>query len=295
MRHSILIMLLFTVCISKAQTVINLYPDKAPGSEHWNWEERKILTDTIHQWHTVYNVTNPTLTVYAPEKALSNGTSVIICPGGGFHHLAINKEGIAVAKWLNSLGVTAFVFKYRLVKSEFDASGKAIRFSTANRKRFDSIIAPIVSFAIHDASKSIKYLRDNADKYNIKKDRIGIMGFSAGGTVATGTVFSPEGVGNRPDFVVPIYAFTDPLKQNTVPSDAPPAFILTAADDLLVPATSSTKLFNDWIASGKSAELHIYSKGGHGFGMQKKNLPVDGWIHRFQDWLDVQGYLNNTK
>lgn len=295
MKNRILIIFLLIAFISEAQNVISLYPDKAPGSEHWNWQEKKILTDTTHQWHTVYNVVEPTLTVYTPEKTLNNGTSVIICPGGGFHHLAINKEGTAVAKWLNSIGITAFVFKYRLVKSQFDASGKAIRFSTANRKRFDSIIAPIVSFAINDASKSIKYIRDNADKYNLKKDRIGIMGFSAGGTVATGTVYSPDGAGSRPNFVVPIYAFTDPLKEIEVPSDAPPAFIVAAADDLLVPATSSTKLFNDWVAAGKSAEMHIYSKGGHGFGMQKKSLPVDGWINRFQDWLDAHGYLNDTK
>lgn len=295
MKNKILIILLFTVFISRAQNVISLYPDKAPGSENWNWQEKKIVTDSINQWHTTYNVTKPTLTVYAPDKALNSGTAVIISPGGGFHHLAIDKEGRIVAKWLNSIGITAFVFKYRLVKTKFDASGKAIRFSADDRKKFDSIIAPVIKFAITDALKSIKYVRENSVQYNIDKNKIGIMGFSAGGTVAVGTVFSSEGIGNRPDFVMPIYAYTGPFKDIPVPSDAPPAFIVATTDDRLVPVTSSTKLFNDWIASGKSAELHVYAKGGHGFGMEKKNLPVDGWIDRLQDWLAVQGYLERTK
>ncbi|TRX11234.1 alpha/beta hydrolase [Flavobacterium gawalongense] len=291
MKNKILIILLFNIFISKAQNVLSLYRDKVPGSENWSWQEKEIISDPVNQLHTVYNVTKPTLMVYSPDKALNNGTTVIICPGGGFHHLAIDKEGTRIAKWLNSKGITAFVFKYRLVKTEFDTSGKEIPFSLDDRKKFDSIIVPVVSFAITDALIAIKYVREHAAEYAIEKNRIGIMGFSAGGAVATGTVFSPDGIGSRPDFVAAIYAYTDPFKEILVPSDAPPAFIAAATDDLLVPATSSTKLYNDWIAAGKSAELHIYSKGGHGFGMSKNNLPVDSWIDRFGDWLGLQGLL----
>lgn len=291
MKNKILIVLLFNVFISQAQNVLSLYPDKVPGSQNWGWQEKEIITDPVNQLRTIYNVTKPTLTVYSPKKALNNGTAVIICPGGGFHHLAIDKEGTKVAEWLNSKGITAFVFKYRLVKTEFDGAGKAIPFSVDNRKKFDSIIAPVVSFAVTDALRAIKYVREHAAAYAIEKNKIGIMGFSAGGAVATGSVFSPDGIGNRPDFVAAIYAYTDPSKEISVPTDAPPAFIVAASDDVLVLPGSSTRLYSSWMAAGKSAELHIYSKGGHGFGMSKNNLPVDSWIDRFGDWLVLQGLL----
>ncbi|TRX03754.1 alpha/beta hydrolase [Flavobacterium gawalongense] len=290
MKNKIIIILLFYTFISKAQNVLSLYPDKVPGSENWSWQEKEIISDPVNQLHTVYNVTKPTLTVYSPDKALNNGIAVIICPGGGFHHLAIDKEGTRVAKWLNSKRITAFVLKYRLVKTEFDNSGKEIPFSLDDRKKFDSIIAPVVSFAITDALVAIKYVREHVTIYKIGKDRIGIMGFSAGGGVAAGSVFNSDST-NRPNFLAAIYAYTGAIKQTTVPSNAPPLFIAAATDNLLVLPTSSTKLYNDWIAAGKSAELHIYSKGGHGFGMSKKNLPVDSWIDRFGDWLGLQGLL----
>ena len=278
-----IIILFFSAFVSNAQKVISLYPDKIPGSENWNWPE-KVTVAEDSQLRTVYNVTKPTLTVYTPSKASNNGTAVIICPGGGFHHLAFDKEGTMVAKWLNSKGITAFVLKYRLVKTDFDASGNEVKNSNEARKKFDSITAPVVAFAITDALVAVKYVRENAEAYKIEKNRIGIMGFSAGGTVASGAVFNADS-SNHPDFLGAIYAYTGALKNSSVPSDAPPAFIVAASDDQLVPAVSSTKLYNDWINAGKSAELHIYSKGGHGFGMVKKNLPVDSWIDCFGDWL----------
>jgi acetyl esterase/lipase len=125
----------------------------------------------------------------------------------------------------------------------------------------------------------------------VNPQRIGIIGFSAGGTVAASVAYNytPE---TRPDFAAPIYlAYNWTVKDKGVPSDAPPLFVLAATDDPLRLAPHSVDLYRDWTAAKKPAELHLYSKGGHGFGMRKQNLPVDGWIESFSDWLEVQGLL----
>lgn len=289
MKNTILILLLFSAFAANAQKVIPLYQGKAAGSENWNWNEKEMFSETF-QTKVVYNVSQPTLTMYAPDKALANGTAMIVCPGGGFHTLSINSEGIEVAKWLNSKGITAFVLKYRLVKSETDDPVKELFPLFENRKKLDSINAPVVTLAIADGLAAIQYVRDHAAEYNIEKNKIGIIGFSAGGTVAAGTVYNSKG-NNRPDFAAPIYAYTGALKNTVVPADAPPLFIAAASDDQLGLAPNSVKTYSDWLAAGKSAELHIYSKGGHGFGMRKLNLPVESWIERFGDWLKLQDLL----
>jgi acetyl esterase/lipase len=289
MKNKILLVVLFIAVISNAQKTIPLYQGKASGSENWNWQEKEMFSE-IFQTQVVYNVSQPTLTMYAPNKALANGTAVIVCPGGGFHTLSINSEGIEVAKWLNSKGITAFVLKYRLVKSETDDPVKELFPLFENRKKLDSINAPVVTLAIADGLTAIQYVRDHAAEFNIEKNKIGIIGFSAGGTVVAGTVFNSKG-SNRPDFAAPIYAYTGALKNTAVPVDAPPLFIAAASDDQLGLAPNSVKTYSDWLVAGKSAELHMYSKGGHGFGMRKLNLPVDSWIDRFGEWLKLQGML----
>ena len=132
------------------------------------------------------------------------------------------------------------------------------------------------------------YVRKHAGELGVSPSRIGLMGFSAGGYVASGVAlaYTPE---TRPDFVAPIYAFVGGLKDKTAASDAPPMFIAAATDDGLVPG--SVQLYNQWLAAKKSVELHLYSKGGHGFGVRKQNLPSDLWIERFGDWLQMQGLL----
>lgn len=280
---------LFQIGTIQAQKVIPLYQGKAPGSENWNWQEKEMFSETF-QTQIVYNVTQPTLTMYAPDKALANGTAVIICPGGGFHTLSINSEGIDVAKWLNAKGITAFVLKYRLVKSETDDPVNEILPLFDNRKKLDSINAPVVPLAIADGLKAIEYVREHAAEYSIEKNRIGIIGFSAGGSVTLGTVFNAKG-NNRPDFAAPIYAYTGALKNTAVPDDAPPLFIAAASDDQLGLAPNSVETYSNWLKNGKSAELHVYSKGGHGFGMRKLDLPVESWIDRYGDWLKLQGML----
>lgn len=133
-------------------------------------------------------------------------------------------------------------------------------------------------------------VRRHAKEYGVNPDRIGIIGFSAGGTVVASVAYNytPD---TRPNFVAPIYLAYDWAIKGEVPADAPPMFILAATDDQIGLAPHSVRLYNDWTAAKKSAELHLLSKGGHGFGMRKQNLPSDRWIERFADWLDAQGLL----
>ena len=144
-----------------------------------------------------------------------------------------------------------------------------------------------------DGLAAIEYVRQHTADYGIDPKRIGIIGFSAGGTVAASVAFNYTPA-TRPDFVAPIYLSYDWTIKTTVPTDAPPLFALAATDDQLGLAPHSVRLYNDWTAAGKSAELHLYSQGGHGFGMRTQNLPSDRWIALFGDWLDVQGLLSNA-
>lgn len=271
--------------MTTAQTVIRLYEGAAPGSEGWQQHEQENFSKP---WQTevVFNVVNPTLTVVAPEPGTANGTGIVICPGGGFHALSINSEGFYVARWLAAKGVTCFVLKYRLVACQTDDPAQEM----TDKGAIDQAVAPIVPLAMADGLQAIAYVRRHAADYGIAPNRIGIIGFSAGGTVtaAVGYNYTPA---SRPDFVAPIYLQYEWAPHSTVPVDAPPLFLLAATDDGLGLAAHSVHLYNDWVAAGKSAELHLYSAGGHGFGMRTQNLPSDRWIELFADWLGVQGLL----
>jgi len=287
----ILSCLILSATFSFAQgTIILLYKGAAPGSESWNWDE---AIDTNNQFHSlnVYNVSKPSLMAFLPTKGTANGTAVIICPGGAFHTLSIENEGTNVAKQLSSRGVTAFVLKYRLVKCETnDPASEVVPLILHNPQKLDTINATVVPLAIQDGLTAIKYLREHAAEFGIDKHRIGIMGFSAGGTITLGATLSstPE---SRPDFIAPIYPYTKSVDLTNIPKDLPPLFVAAASDDQLGLAPLCTTLYGKWIASGNIAELHIYSKGGHGFGMKKQNLPVDTWYERFEDWLTLLGYM----
>ena len=270
------------------QKVIRLYDGAAPGSESWNWNEAE---NDKNMWQTkvVYNVTTPTLNVFLPEADKANGTAVIICPGGAFYALSINSEGYDVAKWLVKKGVTCFVLKYRLVHSLTDDPTAEVM-KLMGKPEFEEQTNKVIPLCIADGKAAIAYVRKHAAEYTISPDRIGIMGFSAGGTVTAAAAFNYTKE-NRPDFVAPVYPFFPSAMYVTVCNDAPPMFIAAASDDQLNLAPHSADLYNKWLASKKPVELHIYSKGGHGFGMRTQNLPSDKWIERFEDWLNVQGLL----
>ena len=274
------------------QKVIQLYSGPAPGSENWNWDEK---VNEKNMWNTkvVYNVSRPTLTVFTPDASVANGTAVIICPGGAFHALSINSEGFDVASWLVKKGIVCFVLKYRLAHSLTDDPVKEVM-DKSGKKEFNDENVAVIPLEIADGRTAIVYVRKHASEYKISPDRIGIIGFSAGGTVTASTAYNYTAE-NRPDFVAPIYAYMPEFLQSTVPNDAPPMFLAAATDDQLGLAPHSVDLYNKWVAAKHSAELHLYAKGGHGFGMRTQNIPTDTWIDRFADWLNAQGFLKSAK
>jgi len=273
---------------ASAQKPVRLYPADLPGSQNWKNPEKQYFSPI---WNTevVTNVSQPTLTVFAPDTGTANGTAVVICPGGAFFALSINSEGNDVAKWLAARGVTAFVLRYRLVPTGEDGV-KEVMTRITDRQKMEEATAAIIPLAISDGRAAVSYVRTHASEYGISPNRVGLMGFSAGGTVTAAVAFS-HAAESKPDFVAPIYAYMGAVKETEVPKDAAPMFVAAASDDQLGLAPESVSVYSKWLAARKPVELHMYSKGGHGFGMRKQTLPSDRWIERFGEWLQLQGFL----
>ena len=271
-----------------AQSTIRLYPGAAPGSETWSLPEATVA------WRfgpILTNVSQPTLTVYQPDPGTATGTAVIVCPGGAFHFLAMEDEGIKVGQWLRSRGITAFVLKYRVLQTTPEHLGSM--FGEDVKKNHEET-APVFPLAVADGKRAMAYVRGHAQEFGISPTRIGVLGFSAGAMLTISlTLTSPAEL--EPDFVAPLYTdVNDLMRPLTVPKWAPPAFIAMASDDDLGFAPLSADLYKEWLASGRSAELHAYAKGGHGFAMRRQGLPVDTWHDRFEDWLRFLGFLKRT-
>jgi len=272
-----------------AQDVIPLYPGAVPGSSPQDdYPEKQYFSKA---WNTdaVTNVTKPALMVFKPAVELKINTAVVICPGGGFMALSIASEGTDVAKYLAARGVTAFVLKYRLAHTGEDGTTE-FGALYADKPKFAAMMKEEEPKAVADGLAAVEYVRQHAAEYGISPDRVGIMGFSAGGfiTAEVALHYKPEG---RPAFVAPIYGGA--LGQDAaVPADAPPMFVAAATDDTLGLAPGSIALWQKWSAAHKSVELHMYAKGGHGFGMHPQGIPTDHWIDRFADWLQLEGFLN---
>ncbi len=268
--------------VTQAQEVIEL-PHEDAESIKWAKAEKEYFSDI---WTTavITNVSAPTLHVLRPPEGTSNGASVIVAPGGGFYALSIESEGNDVARWLADQGFTVFVLKYRLVPTGEDGVQEVSNVGD----RFGETIAPIVPLAIADGINAVSFVRTNADRFDLDPQRIGFMGFSAGGTVTLGvTVYSDSD--SRPDFIVPVYPAVSLLGPFDVPDNAPRMLVICASDDVLGLATESIDLYSAWHAKGVSAALHMYSQGDHGFGMRKQGLPSDTWIERFYDWSLAEG------
>ncbi len=273
-----------------AQKVIQLYNSKPKGSENWAWAEQTSVKN-IFNTEVVYNVVQPTITAYLPPKDLATGTAIVIAPGGAFHTLSINSEGVDVAKWLNSKGIAAFVLKYRVARSFTDDPVKELMGKMGNFKALDIENDTIIPLAMADGLTAMKYVRDHAKEMDIDRNKIGFMGFSAGGTLTMSVVYNATDE-NRPNFVAPIYAYEPAVIGSTPPSVKTPIFVAVAGDDQLGMMPMSINIYKKWFDAKHPAELHIYEKGGHGFGMRKQNLPTDTWYERFGEWLKLQGYLN---
>ncbi len=243
-------------------------------------------------WSTeiVTNVTVPTLTVYKPAAGSAiKDIGIIVCPGGGFMALSINSEGIDVAKWLNGRGVTAFVLKYRLAPTEGDAAEEFQRLWSTDKPKLNAILHNAIPLAIADGHTAVEYVKGHAAEFGLSPNKIGIMGFSAGGTVtaAAALQYSLE---SRPAFAAPIYPAVS-FPTQSVPEDAPPLFITAATNDNLGLGPDSVRLYQMWTTAHHAAELHMYVKGGHGFGMRFTGLPSEQWIDRFWDWLTLEEVL----
>ncbi len=278
---------LFTISLHAQQRVISLYNGTAPGSENWNWKEQEIHVD---YGTVIMAVSHPTITVFAPANP--NGTAVIIAPGGAFHALAFDHEGTEVASRLNAKGITAFVLKYRLVYDDpahpENAIGNLMR--TGNFRTLDSLNKPVIPLALQDGLEAMKYVRRHAAEYTIDPAKIGFMGFSAGGTLTMSVVYNATDE-SRPNFVAPIYPYETAIIGSAVPTATTPIFIAAASDDDLGLATHSVHIYLKWLEAKQPAELHMYEKGGHGFGTATKHLPVDSWMDRFTDWLAMHGLM----
>src|SRR6187455_1569774 len=289
MKNIVLVFLLFTLFGNTifCQKVIQLYNGKPPGSEKWNWDERQIKVDI---GTVLFDVSKPSITAYLPSNP--NGIAVIVAPGGAFHALAYDLEGTEVAKRLNAKGITAFVLKYRLVHDDPAHPENSIGnlMATQNFKKLDSLNAPVIPLALQDGITAVKYVRQHASEYKIDPNKIGFMGFSAGGTLTMSVVYSATD-DSRPNFIAPIYAYENAIIGSTVPSVKTPIFIAAASDDDLGLATHSVHIYLKWLEAGQPAELHMYEQGKHGFGTKNQGLPVDTWMDRFTEWLAMHGLI----
>lgn len=268
-----------------AQETIRLWPNGAPGS--MGPMSAQVATDRPPYGPIVRNVADPTLTVFAADPKIANGTAVIVAPGGGFHLLSIDNEGEGVARWLNSLGITAIVLRYRLLPTGDDFGAVMIR-RLMNFKSLEAAIVPLRPLATADGEEAVRYVRAHAAKLGVKQNRIGMMGFSAGGAVTMWTVLGAKAA-SRPDFIVAMYPglVGDPL---TVPAKAPPLLAMVAEDDPLV-RPEAGRLVDAWKAAGDDATLVTFAKGGHGFGIKKSGKPSDAWTERAQTWFEAKGLL----
>ncbi len=293
---------LFIANLVRGQEILPLYPKGIPNSKPVPDKEKREVRE--NGMHIISDITVPTLTVFLPASPASTRTAVVICPGGGYHINAIKHEGLDIAKKLNEWGIAAFVLKYRIPS---DAS------------MINKEIGPL-----QDAQQAIRMVRENAKKWNIDPGKVGIMGFSAGGhlasTVAThfnkALIPDAQNVNLRPDFLVlgyPVISFTDSIghigsrdnllgkspsmqkireysNELQVTNETPVTFLIHASDDKVVLPFNSIAFYESLIRHNIPAELHIYERGGHGFGMDNPTTEED-WMNTLRNWLVSRGLL----
>lgn len=283
-----------------------LWPGIPPGSENVNLEDvvQERSTDTLIKNRKINNIGAPSIAAYLPN--VPNGSVVLICPGGGYTNLSYDLEGVEIAQWLNSKGFTAFILKYRL-PAEGHINGSNV---------------PLM-----DAQRAMRLIRSNAKEWQIDSAKIGVIGFSAGGHLASslGTLYDKkvydqiektDQISARPDFMIliyPVISMEDSLTHKgskkrllgkspdksavrnystnlQITPNTPPTFIVHANDDKTVVPENSLLFYNALNASGVSAELHIFQQGGHGFGIRKAKGPLSNWTMLCEKWLAWNGF-----
>jgi acetyl esterase/lipase len=263
-------------CSARAQTV-NIWPGVAPGSEHWTQKERTIENTPVGT--VIFNVVTPTLTAYLPERSKATGTGVIIAPGGAFVALAISLESEDVARSLQERGIAAFVLKYRIMEKRGEGIPANMDMDEAGK------------YGIADGIQSLKVVRQHAAEWGVAPDRVGFMGFSAGAMVTSGTLLQQDAAA-RPNFAAMIYGGPFGVMP-AIPAKLPPMFLAWAQDDP-VALNPIVKFYGALTSAGHKPEVHIYSKGGHGFGMRKQGTSSDHWIDEFYYWLEAQGFTKRS-
>jgi acetyl esterase/lipase len=295
------IMVLYFIT-ANAQEIVPLYLGEIPGAKTTPADYVENTEVRANGTLSVTKVSVPTFTVFEAPKNIATGTAVIICPGGGYSGLAFSHEGTDVAKRFNAIGVTAFVLKYRLPS--------------------DQIMVDKTYGPLQDAQQAIYLIRKDAKKYGIKTNKIGIMGFSAGGHFASTLVThyndlkiaDPEKIDLRPNFaalIYPVISFEESVHTGTMknllgpnPPDnlkhyfsanknvtkkTPPTFFVHAKDDKTVPFENSV-LMNEALKQNKvDTDIYLYEKGGHGFGLINKTSDVD-WFNLLADWMKKEKF-----
>jgi acetyl esterase/lipase len=257
---------------SAAPQVVNVWPGVAPGSEKWTHKERVVENTPLGT--VIFNVVTPTLTAYLPERSKATGTGVIIAPGGAFVALAIDLEANQVARWLQEKGIAAFVLKYRLLEKKGEGIPPSLNMDEAGQ------------YGIADGIQALKVVRQHVAEWGLSPDRVGIMGFSAGAMVASGALLQKDAAA-RPSFAAMIYGGPFGVMP-AIPAKLPPMFLAWAQDDPQA-REPVVKFYDALIAAGHRPEAHIFSAGGHGFGLKKQGTSSDHWIDEFYFWLEAQG------
>jgi len=299
--------LIFSIGFSQ-QDELPVWPNGIPGAIKSTAYQEAYTYDDDGDIRSISKVSSPIITPFLADKSLANGTAVIICPGGGYTHLAINKKGYKVAKWLNTLGISAFVLKYRM---------------PTNETMTDKTIGPL-----QDAQEAIRMVRGNAEKWNVDITKIGVLGFSAGGHLAStlSTHYNDEvyavddAVSARPDFsvlVYPVISMQDGVTHQgsknallgaspseekilkysnalQITSKTPPTFLVHATDDQVVPVENSLEYYMALKQHEVPAELHIYENGGHGFGLGVSGTNVH-WPEDLKNWFLVHDLVKNDE
>ena len=263
-------------CSAEAQ-VVNIWPGAAPGSENWTQKER--TADNTPIGTVVFNVVTPTLTAYLPEPNKATGTGVIIAPGGAFVALAIDLEGNNVARWLQEKGIAAFVLKYRIMEKRQEGIPSGMNMDEAGK------------YGIADGIQALKVVRQHATEWGLSPDRVGLMGFSAGAMVTSGSLLQKDAAG-RPNFAAMIYGGPFGVMP-AIPAKLPPMFLAWAQDDALA-LGPVVKFYDALTSAGHKPEVHIFSAGGHGFGMRKQGTSSDHWVDAFYYWLEAQGFTRRA-
>ena len=245
---------------------IPLYPGAAPGSEKWDWEEKSVTRP--NGLPIVTDVVRPVLLHYPAEKGKAVGTAMVVAPGGGFRALMMSYEGADIARRLNAMGVDAFVLKYRLSHNGPGAPARE----------------DVVKLAGEDGRQAVRLVRERAGEFGYRPDRVGMIGFSAGGMVTSDALFGPAET--RPDFAAIIYGARE-VKE--IPSPAPPLFLAVAADDA-GSVGRTVDLFTAYRKAKGPAELHVFQMGAHGF--VNKGGGADHFMDRLEEWLRANKLLS---